>query len=67
MGSTVRYEVDGQADELVIVGTTEADPLAGRISQASPVGKALLGRRAGDQVVVKTPAAETRYRILEVR
>jgi transcription elongation factor GreA len=67
LGSTVRYEVDGQADELVIVGTTEADPLAGRISQVSPVGKALLGRRAGDQVVVKTPAAETRYRILEVR
>jgi transcription elongation factor GreA len=67
VGSTVRYEVDGQADELVIVGSTEADPLAGRISQASPVGKALLGRRAGDQVVVKTPAAEARYRILEVR
>jgi transcription elongation factor GreA len=67
LGSTVRYEVDGEADELRIVGSTEADPLAGRISQASPVGKALMGRRAGDQVVVRTPAAETRYRILEVR
>ena len=67
LGSTVRYEVDGEAAELRIVGSTEADPLAGRISQASPVGKALLGRRAGDQVVVRTPAAETRYRILEVR
>jgi transcription elongation factor GreA len=67
LGSTVRYEVDGEADELRIVGSTEADPLAGRISQASPVGKALLGRRAGDQVVVRTPAAETRYRILDVR
>ena len=41
--------------------------MTGRISQASPVGKALMGRRAGDQVVVRTPAAETRYHILEVR
>ena len=67
VGSTVRYEVDGEADELRIVGSTEADPMTGRISQASPVGKALMGRRAGDQVVVRTPAAETRYHILEVR
>jgi transcription elongation factor GreA len=67
VGSTVSYEVDGIADELVIVGSTEADPLARRISAASPVGKALLGRRAGDVVVVRTPAAETRYRVLEVR
>jgi transcription elongation factor GreA len=67
LGSTVRFEIDGEADELVVVGTTEADPLAGRISQVSPVGKALLGRRAGDQVVVKTPAAEMRYKIIEVR
>jgi transcription elongation factor GreA len=67
LGSTVRFEIDGEPDEIVIVGTTEADPLAGRISQASPVGKALLGRRAGDHVVVKTPAAETRYTIIEVR
>jgi transcription elongation factor GreA len=66
LGSTVRYEVDGESDELTIVGSTEADPSAARISQASPVGKALMGRRAGDQVVVRTPAAEIRYRILEV-
>jgi transcription elongation factor GreA len=67
LGSTVRYEVEGESDELKIVGSTEADPTSGRISQASPVGKALMGRRAGDQVVVRTPAAEMRYRILEVR
>jgi transcription elongation factor GreA len=67
LGSTVRYEVQGETDELTIVGSTEAAPGAGRISGASPVGKALLGRRAGDEVVVRTPAAEMRYRILEVR
>jgi transcription elongation factor GreA len=67
MGSTVRYEVDGTEGELTIVGSTESDPGAGRISAASPVGKALFGRRQGEDVIVATPAAEFRYRILEVR
>jgi transcription elongation factor GreA len=67
MGSTVVYEIDGAREELSIVGSTESDPAAGRISAASPVGKALIGHREGDDVVVKTPAAEFRYRILEVR
>jgi transcription elongation factor GreA len=66
MGSTVRYEIDGRPGELTIVGSTESDPANGRISAASPVGKALLGRRAGDDVVVATPAAEIHYRIVEV-
>ncbi|CAN5638527.1 hypothetical protein BH24CHL9_BH24CHL9_10080 [soil metagenome] len=67
LGSTVRYELGGVTEELTIVGSSEAAPGAGRISGASPVGKALLGRRAGDEVVVRTPAAEMRYRIIEVR
>ena len=67
LGSTVRYELGGATEELTIVGSSEASPGAGRISGASPVGKALLGRRAGDEVVVRTPAAEMRYRIIEVR
>jgi transcription elongation factor GreA len=66
MGSTVRYEIDGQPGELVIVGSTESDPGAGRISAASPVGKALLGRHVGDEVIVATPGAQIRYRIVAV-
>jgi transcription elongation factor GreA len=66
LGSRVRYEVDGSSGELTIVGSTEADPATGRISAASPVGRALLGRRAGDEVTVTTPAAEMHYRIVEV-
>ena len=66
LGSTVRYELDGEESELTIVGSTESDPTAGRISQASPVGKALTGHRTGDEVIVRTPAAEIRYRIVEV-
>jgi transcription elongation factor GreA len=48
------------------VGPSEADPFQGRISDASPVGKALLGRRAGDEVVIQTPGRQVRYRVLEV-
>lgn len=67
MGSTVAYEIDGSTGELTIVGSTESDPGAGKISSASPVGKALMGRREGDDVVVVTPAAEIRYRITKVK
>ncbi len=66
LGSRVRYEVDGSSGELTIVGSAEADPASGRISAASPVGRALLGRRAGEEVTVTTPAAEIHYRIVEV-
>ncbi len=66
LGSTVRYELDGEAAALTIVGSTESDPAAGKISQASPVGKALMGHRTGDTIVVRTPAAEMRYRIVEI-
>jgi transcription elongation factor GreA len=67
MGSTVIYEIDGVREEMKIVGSAESDPTAGKISAASPVGKALIGHREGDDVVVSTPAAEIHYRILEVR
>ncbi len=67
MGSTVIYEVDGRRDELTIVGSSESDPVGGRISAASPVGKALLGHHGGDEVVVVTPVAQIHYRIIEVK
>jgi transcription elongation factor GreA len=67
MGSTVVYEIEGQREELKIVGSAESDPVAGKISAASPVGRALLGHRDGEDVVVATPAAEFTYRIIEVK
>jgi transcription elongation factor GreA len=67
MGSNVVYEIDGAREELKIVGSAESDPLAGKISAASPVGKALIGHRQGDDVIVSTPAADIHYRIVEVR
>jgi transcription elongation factor GreA len=49
-----------------IVGSDEADPAAGRISNASPVGRALLGRSVGDEAIVQTPRGEARYRIVSI-
>lgn len=49
-----------------IVGSTEADPLAGKISNESPVGSSLLGGAAGDSVKVKVPAGYVEYKILKL-
>ena len=67
MGSTVVYEIDGQREELKIVGSAESDPVGGKISAASPVGRSLLGHREGDDVLVTTPAAQFTYPIIEVK
>jgi transcription elongation factor GreA len=67
IGSTVGVEEDdGTASTFAIVGSTEADPANGRISNVSPVGRALLGRSVGDTVAVVTPRGEVRYRITEL-
>lgn len=67
VGSTVTVEEDdGSSSTFAIVGSTEADPAAGRISNVSPVGRALLGRSAGDVVVVVTPRGDVRYRISDL-
>jgi transcription elongation factor GreA len=66
IGSTVRVETDGDEIRYTIVGSTEADPAAGRLSSASPVGAALLGAVAGAEVEVRTPRGPVRYRVLSV-
>ncbi len=63
---TVRDEETGEDETYTIVGTTEADPFDGRISNESPVGKALLGHRAGEVVAVQTPGGVFRLRIVAV-
>jgi transcription elongation factor GreA len=51
---------------LQVVGTIEADPLAQKISDESPIGKALLGKKEGDNVEIKTPAETIVYKIAAV-
>jgi transcription elongation factor GreA len=58
---------DGEQEEYLIVDHFEADPRHGRISQTSPVGRALLGHHTGDQLVVQTPAGDRHLTIVEVR
>jgi len=67
IGSTVDVESDGEKDTYVIVGSTEANPAAGRLSNNSPVGRALIGARAGDDVSVELPSGQVTYHVLEVR
>jgi len=55
LGSTVELESPDGRETFTIVGSAEARPAAGRISNESPVGRALLGKRAGDEVVVHLP------------
>ena len=68
LGSTVTV-LDKEFNEeetYKIVGSQEADPMNGVISEDSPFGRALLGRNAGDDVVVDAPAGPVEYKILKV-
>jgi len=67
LGSTVEVETDGQRETYMIVGSSEADPRAGRLSNVSPVGRALVGARTGDEVVIEVPGGSITYRVIEVR
>ena len=56
-----------EEESYTLVGTTEADPFENKISNESPVGKAVIGKKIGDVVVAVTPAGELSYKILEVK
>ena len=67
LGSTVTVvEGDNPQEKYHIVGAAEADPTRGRISNESPLGRALLGRRVGDTVQVSAPAGLLTFRILKI-
>lgn len=67
-GATVEVEEESGAKRVYqIVGEDESDSAAGRISWRSPVGRALLGKRAGDVIVVRRPLGETELEIVAVR
>ena len=66
IGSTVLVDVEGDEERYTIVGAIEAKPAQGLISNESPVGKALLGLRTGDEAVVTTPRGEMRLRVIRI-
>lgn len=66
VGSTVDLH-NGKDVTYTIVGPVEADPLEGKISNESPIGAALMGKKAGDKVIIETPKGTTTYTIEAVR
>lgn len=68
VGSTVQLKdlATGETLAYMIVGSAEADPDHDKISNVSPVGKALLGRRKGETVTVVVPAGKLRYSVLQI-
>ena len=62
----IRDEADASEETYKIVGSTEANPMEGRISDESPVGKALLGNGVGDTVEIEIHAGVLNYTILEI-
>ncbi len=66
LGSTVHVELKDGKQRYTIVGSTEANPDLGRISNDSPIGKALLGKKPGDQVEIQVPAGTLTYKIVHV-
>jgi len=67
IGSHVTIESNGERDQYVIVGFAEAAPAEGRISNESPVGKALIGHKKGDLVRASVPRGEVELKIVAVR
>lgn len=63
---TVKDLDDGEVTEYLIVGSTEADPMKGKISDESPVGSALLGHKVGEVVSVEAPMGVLEYEIVNI-
>ena len=68
LGSVVKLYDEDFEEEITysIVGSNQADPLEQKISDQSPIGRALMGKKAGDKVTVTAPAGELHFKVLEV-
>lgn len=66
LGSKVELKIGNKTVSYTVVGPVEADPLNGKISNESPIGVALFGKKVGDKVVITTPKGEVHYEIAEI-
>ncbi len=68
VGSSVKvYDLDFEEEvTYTIVGSTESDPLENKISDESPIGKALLGKKPGEEVEAETPGGSVKMKVLEI-
>ena len=68
VGNEVKVKLqDGSKEHYTIVGSAEANPAEGRISNESPIGKALLGKRVGEVVEVEAPGGVVKLKVMEIR
>ncbi|GAE94101.1 transcription elongation factor GreA [Gracilibacillus boraciitolerans JCM 21714] len=69
LGRTVTFSElpDGDEESYTIVGSAEADPFEGKISNDSPIAKSLLGHSIGEEVIVPTPAGDMNVKIINVQ
>ena len=66
IGSTIETKSNSNTEVFRIVGSAEAKPQEGKISNESPLGRAFLGKRAGDEVDIKTPGGIVKYKIIKI-
>jgi transcription elongation factor GreA len=66
LGTVVTLKSGSKTKEFQVVGTVEADPLNGKISDESPIGKAMLGKTVGDTVEMTTPVETVKYKIADI-
>jgi transcription elongation factor GreA len=66
LGSTVSLKAGSKTKTFQIVGTMEADPSNGKVSDESPIGKALLGKKSGDKAEIKTPTETISYTVVTI-
>ena len=66
LGSKVELKTGAKTVEYHVVGPVEADPLAGRISNESPIGLALMGKKVGDVATITTPKGSIEYKVVNV-
>lgn len=67
LGSVVEIEHKKVRTKYTVVGPVEADPLEGKISNESPIGRALYGKKIGDEATIATPKGETTYTIVAIQ
>lgn len=67
IGATVELSVEGGSKTYTIVGSNEANPAGGRISNETPLAQALLGKKVGDEIRVTVPSGEIRYTVVRIQ
>lgn len=67
LGDKVTIQTNGSTEDFYIVGEFEADPMQKKLSQTSPIGRALIGKKVGEMVEVEVPAGKIQYKVVDIK